>query len=292
MLKRKPQFGLDLVHLLIASKAPIFVEFVDKAFYICANIVTSLIATDTGKNYYSQLNIARRSALATFLHACLPASLVHGYAALCDSPSKGAVIALLLDLRGWVEDLPPSNLTIDLMLAIELNLSTARLLGSGDDLAKYLPPPSRSKTGGALWMLPHSSSLTNIYARINKFHGGRVAHLTLVHDEQVQLDSVLHQMKAETEAIRANASLPRLAHADYRFSQFSSLRFASSDSSIGIQAADVIAGLVARQVRSSLSKAPRDDSLLSALHELAGLPAPLGINFVVSDLDYARIVQS
>jgi hypothetical protein len=290
ILKSKPQFGLDLVRLLLAQEASVFIEAVDKTFYICANIVTSLLMPALG-NDLSPANAARLNAFADLLQMCLPKELIHGYAVFCRTQSKSTLVALLRDFRSWIEELPPTSLTIQLMMIVELNLGTAQRISSDNDLARYLPFPSISKTNKAIWMLPHSTSLTSIYARINKFHRGKVADLTLVHDEQLQFDTVLHQMKVDTDAFGTSADAPRLAHADYRFSQAGTLCFASSATNLGIQATDVIAGLVVRYIGLSLSgMAQSNEVLASAFRDLTALPPPLGVNFVVSNSDHARIL--
>lgn len=97
-------------------------------------------------------------------------------------------------------------------------------------------------------VLPNYSSLTSICARVNKYCAGRLAGVTLVHDDQTHCDELLRGAKANVEALVDTSDYEHLG-ADYSFGEHASLAFESSDQIPGLMIADVIAGYVRQILR-------------------------------------------
>jgi hypothetical protein len=115
---------------------------------------------------------------------------------------------------------------------------------------RFLPSPDLNKHGKNVWMLPNLTSLTNIYARINRFCKRRLDGVCIVHDQQLELDEILRGAKQSAEAMKESGAVPHVPFADYNFSESASLEFAHSHESIGIQVADVLSGTAMRYYRS------------------------------------------
>ncbi|MDF6480675.1 hypothetical protein NLO56_24940, partial [Escherichia coli] len=71
--------------------------------------------------------------------------------------------------------------------------------------ARFLPSPDTGKRGKPVSMLPNLSSLTNIYARINRHYKRDLSAIELVHDEQLQYDQILTNNKQAAEALGEHA---------------------------------------------------------------------------------------
>jgi hypothetical protein len=114
-------------------------------------------------------------------------------------------------------------------------------------------------------MLPNLSSLTNLYARLNLFHKRKLAGITLVHDQQLQLDEILRQAMEAAERMQEDAFTP---HSDYRFTETANLEFSASNRNVGIQCADVLAGTVMRYFRDKSAGVPIRSEIETLMRKL------------------------
>ena len=98
--------------------------------------------------------------------------------------------------------------------------------------------------------------------------------------------------KAGATTLREIAAAPN-AHGSPQHAVDTQLTFASSDTSAGIQAADVIAGFVMRYVQgiNAHAKLPSPESAgaFQSLLEMAEPKRGTGFNFVISRGDFARL---
>jgi hypothetical protein len=152
-----------------------------------------------------------------------------------------------------------------------------------DAFLSFLPPPDNSKRAKKIWLLPNFSAFTNIYARINKYHRQHINGVTLVHDQQLQLDEILKDAKRSTETV---GSIEFTPYSDYSFTESAVLEFSGSNECIGIQCADLLAGTVMRYFRDTHNGGfiPKDigpvmNKLLSGSDAMHGF----GINQVVPE---------
>jgi hypothetical protein len=154
---------------------------------------------------------------------------------------------------------------------------------------RFLPSPDFGKRGQSIWMLPNLTSLTNIYARLNRLHRRSIGSLTLFHDEQNHFDDILHDAKRVAEGLAQAGGVPPVRFADYTFEEQAKLVFLGSHASPGIQAADVMAGFVMRYVKDALysQSGPSEESRV-AFQRILELSEPSdgrGINFVLKTAD-------
>lgn len=143
--------------------------------------------------------------------------------------------------------------------------------------------PDTGKRDKTYWLLPNYSSLTHLYARINRFQRGKLAHLTLIHDEQAQFDGILRAAKQAVEAF-VDESGHVHPGADYAFGETAELVFARSSASPGLMIADVIAGHVRRVLREQMAGREIDANAYAAFMEIweAGDEARgIGLNLVL-----------
>jgi hypothetical protein len=97
----------------------------------------------------------------------------------------------------------------------------------------------------------------------------------IIHDEQLQYGHILDDGKRASEEFAERGLTWPLPHADYGFTQGAHLTFASSDTSAGIQAADVIAGFVMRYVQDVNANGLQLHRLDQRPHAIPSTPASL-----------------
>ena len=120
-----------------------------------------------------------------------------------------------------------------------------------------------------------------------------MAGVTLLHDEQLHFEAILHDAKATLERLATANATPRVRFADYRVIEGAALEFGRSHDHAGIQAADVLAGFLMRYARDVLDgKMPADACAQAAFHKIVGLGNPrrgLGVNFVMPTQNLLRL---
>lgn len=286
-LVERPGLAGDLADYLARTDSPVFIEMMDKRFLIIMNL-TSYVVVPPGPEDDASMMVRR--AIAEAMAVSLPDTVLIAYAKACDSARRDDLLAVFPDLLEWAREPERGSYREILTAMIEDTLSEIEDPPEPDWHLRFLPAPDRSVTGRSIAMLPGLSALTNIYARINKYRNGDLADVTLVHDEHMLFGGILEQAKATMEDLSGKDALPVVPNADYKLREYATLVFASS-SEPGIQAADVLAGLVMRFFRNvRLGKDRSQDSRMAMdrVMQLTHQPTARGINFVADDLLISR----
>ncbi|CAJ0697023.1 MULTISPECIES: DUF3800 domain-containing protein [Ralstonia] len=289
-LTGKPEFVRDLVDAICDRAPPCFIEVVDKRFYVVMNMVSShVLPPSTGILGSPQAHFVQ-NAFADFLYHFTPAEVFDAFIAACQAPSDAALRSSFGALLEFLDRFPASE------VAVACREMTCLSLSDYDEMladkvptayARFLPSPDTGKRGKPVSMLPNLSSLTNIYARINRHYKRDLSAIELVHDEQLQYDQILTNNKQAAEALGEHAVNFFTPHADYKFSAAAPLTFAKSHDSIGLQLADVIAGFCMRYIKDWLCD-PRgiSDAAHATFERLRGLRdngTVCGVNLVVTN---------
>ncbi len=288
-LQAKPKFIADLFSDLYERRVPLFVEVVDKRYFICAHIVSfqllpSLMGFQESHGLWFISN-----TIADFLYSEASDQVLDTFVEACLTPSETTLLASfsqLEELGTACRDLPEKG---DIAKGLLQMVEQARIeyreqcQGNGEAYLMFLPPPDHNKHNKRVWMLPNLTSFTNVYARLNLYYGRKLKGVRIVHDQQLEVEDILRLGKVTAEGLREADSIPYTPHSDFLFAETASFEFAQSHEAIGIQLADVVAGTVMRYFRDS----PRtviDPDLDRVMRRLIGESDKLtgyGINQVV-----------
>jgi hypothetical protein len=271
-LQSKPSFVADLLTLLMRENCQLFVEVVDKRFFACTQLVNHLLLR-TVREMHGPVEIWRLQNLAAdWLYDRITEHALNRFVDACRTPSDHTLMSafgslfLITAAKGPHQDVEFSEYMEELVRdAIKL-YGELRETDSNAFLS-FLPVPDDSKSARKIWMLPNLTSLTNLYARINKYHGRLLAGITLVHDQQLQLDAILRSAKLAAESIGPGFYTP---YSDYEFIETAILEFVGSHRSIGIQCADVLAGTVMRYFRDTLNEVDISGEIEVVMRKLLG----------------------
>jgi hypothetical protein len=295
--KNKPSFIADLIAYLRHCGCPIFVEVVDKYFFICATMVNHFVIPPVAGDFDRRIDVIRmKSEVAEYLHAAMPLAVTRAYIAACITPSVLLTRLAFEKLLGWLQSRIPDDPVAAFVHQFAADSFADFEKGAASrhpDPRAFLPVPDLSKAAKSYWILPNLSSFTNLYARINLFRRKDLHGVRIIHDEQLQYGHILDEGKRTSEEFAEQGLTWPLPHADYGFTQRACLTFATSHTSAGIQAADMIAGFVMRYVQAinSGDKLPSPESvrIFQSLLEFAEPEHGTGFNFVVSHGDFARL---
>ncbi|NJS14156.1 MAG: DUF3800 domain-containing protein [Sphingopyxis sp.] len=287
-LTNKPGVAADIAGFLETAQLPLFIEVVDKRFFIAAHMINRLIMPAVGDVDFSPEGQWLRNVFAEYLHREAPPAAFATFVEACRSPNNASVESCFETALVWLKQVSAQDeVGLGLLHFADDSFHDFRSEAADSDNAfeRYLPIPDKGLSGKHIWMLPSLTSLTNIYARINLYRDGAMAGVTLLHDEQLHFEAILHDAKATLERLAATNAAPRVQFADYAVIKGAELEFGQSRDHAGIQASDVLAGFVMRYVLDVLvGKMPADPCAREALHKIVSLGNPqrgLGVNFVM-----------
>lgn len=295
-LNSKPIFVAQVIDYLQSIATPIFVEIVDKRYFICVHIVGfHLLAPCMGGAEGPPLAFLR-NALSDFLNEVVTNEILDTFIEACLNPSETLVMRsfdLLEDLGKNLLGNPSSR---DMAQGLCMTVTGARsellALKTMDTTAylQFLPPPDLSEPSKRVWMLPKLTSFTNIYARLNLYFGQGLQGIHIAHDQQLELDAILQSSKLAAEEIDENGERPYTLHSNFLFKETAAFAFAQSHESIGLQVADVVAGAVMRYFRDGRQALHADLALaVEKLIATSDGQTGYGVNQVVATSDVRNV---
>jgi hypothetical protein len=305
-LQSRPAIVRDLVAALRQAQVPIFVEAVDKVFFLVVQIVNCHIMPPTAGGNASAKEQMIRNAFADFLYDNLEDDVLNVFVEACKADTADAVLKSLQRLHDWCQQTEHEmasdgqpTMEAFVLKGIRENAYESiddfeRLMASDSNgYRQFLPLPDARKRGGSYWILPNYSSLTHLYARINKYQQGRLTAVRLIHDEQSQYDDILIEAKTAAEQLQNQAGYNDPV-ADFGFTERATLEFSESSSTPGLMIADVVAGHVRRVLRDEMEGRAISNVSWEAFIDIWHSPTEddgTGINFVLPT-DAVRRLQA
>lgn len=248
---KKPAFFMDLLTEIEVNDLPLMLEIVDKRFFIAAQMVNSLILPSVGSDMdHSPKLTFMRNSTAEFLTEILPTSCLATFVEAFARTDGNAILQVYDSLLDSLDAKPADGINDFVRMAITdgRNNFIAEGINDPEVIQHHLPIPDLNPHGKPVWMLPHLTSFTNLYARLNTYTGGKLHGVTLIHDEQLQFGDILKDSKMATEALTCQGVNITHGSANYVFEEQADFIFQESGRSAGIQAADVIAGYAMRLI--------------------------------------------
>jgi len=295
--KKRPAFYSEFFELLKTNKIPLFIEFVDKKYMAVATIVNTLVLPAGVIESETRESGLIRNSFADLLSLNLPDTSFVDYLSVSTGENFLKEIYRLIESIIRIFETKPDEVSKCLVHALRMTEQEIQSeFESGElDPHKYLPPSDLNKNGKRTTVLPNLSSFANIYARINKYCGKSVSEITIIHDEQLQFDSMIIRGKEYLENLSAHNIGYVSCSTDYKFNSRAKLLFIDSKESIGVQAADLVAGFLMRAAKDALDSAPVVSEIKAAYSVLASIENEdigIGINHVMSRLTLARLFHN
>lgn len=285
----KPRFIIELIDLLEEWHCPIFIELVDKHYFVIANIIERMIVPYVGECDLQPKTIRMKGIMADYIAMYAPPQFAQSFAECCQSRDHAKIQELYERIIQWAQACPvqPSDVANAIALSTRDSLKDFCRLPKAKAVEQALPIPDKNPAGKLLWILPNLTSFTNIYARINFFARRKISDVSLFHDEQLQFgDILLHNKQLAEDLSNLGVKVP-FETSDFEFSHSANFQFLHSHNSIGIQVADVLAGFIARYVQDAVwDKESMHSDKKTAFYRLnssGDRNLGTGINFVVPD---------
>ncbi|CNF90766.1 DUF3800 domain-containing protein [Yersinia enterocolitica] len=281
---KKPELLVELFCFLKKNEFPVFVEIVDKRYFLIAHI-TNYIVLPALQTESEKSNFIRQS-FAWSLYNNLPDSTLHLFIDSCESGTIQDTLKVISSIvehyQNMVQDTTPiASCLLHSVLMTKDDINNA-LNENVNRHNTYIPSKDLLKNGSPSWMLPNLSSFCNVYARVNKSMRGKIANVKFIHDEQVQFDEIIKAAKVQIEKNNINAYTPA---SNYNFNEIANLSFESSTKKKGIQIADLVAGFCMRYIQNTCIKKERQPDIYkecySVLNSILNANKSPSINQVV-----------
>lgn len=295
VFSKKPKFIQELLEAIIIHKFPLFIELMDKRYFVATNIVSFYIATSylVCESLQDPIFASLARKLATLIADEFGDIVLIKYSQMCRFPSKDSFIQFsrsfyqecIIAINRGIEGKEFLSMLAE-MIAMDLEEIQSGELDESM-VKRFIPPSDRNKRGEIIAMLPHVNAFTNLYARINNFVRKNI-QFEIIHDEQAHFDEILGFWE---RSLRTNQFADKLGtywnrDVDFTFTERESFKFAKSDVCYGIQVADVIAGFCTRyfkQVQADKVDIGHSYSAtINLIRELSESRTGQGLNLVAS----------
>ncbi|WP_049447439.1 DUF3800 domain-containing protein [Stenotrophomonas maltophilia] len=267
-LGNRPAIARDLIIALRNRRIPIFVEAIDKRFYLIRYVMSCIVVPPPKNSLLDEHDWAMRNMLMDYLYKHLPPSVIQAFVSACNQDSQGGVRSALDELLRWARESVPDDFVNAVIAHTEYVIEELEEGSAEDPLAyrEFLPVPERGKQRAVFWMLPHYSAFKNLYARINEHSEEELAKIRLVHDAQTQYDELLRRAKSAIE--RGDMSRSNYHQTSGRaFKERAELEYLRSDETAGLMIADVVGGHIRRELlRHVQDNRVQDEAFEGFLH--------------------------
>jgi len=286
--RKNPGLIYDLVDHLGKEKIPIFIEVVDKKYFISANLVNCHVMPAYSSPPETPDSQMARNHCADFLYYKAPISVFMRFIDACKCPSNESLEGSFLEIQDFLKGYLPVNELADfLQTCINESINDYNKLKSVDEnqaYLKFIPVPDSSKRKKSIWMLPNLGSFANVYARINLYLEGNISKARIVHDEQAHFDDIIAANKQRMEKMDLDNAVTTCA-ANYSFSEKALLEFSESYKHSSIQVADVLAGFAMRYMQEKIQGVTSSPEIVAAYDGILRMSDPhrgIGINLVTT----------
>jgi hypothetical protein len=288
----KPKFIQELVQIIIEHEYPLFIELMDKKYFVAANMLQFyfIMSNATLKNPILAQTLRY---LAGNIADYFDINVLVNYGQMCLNPSKDNfkkfAISLYDECMAKInEGICDSQLFSSIIEALREDLEE---IESGEldenNVRGFIPPPDFNKRGEVIAMLPHVNAFCNMYARIN-YDIKKNLDLENIHDEQLYFEDILTDWERIMTTNEFSEILIENRHpyVNYIFGERFSFKFGRSEDYAGIQIADVIAGFCTKYFNKT-QVGCLDDILphketINLLEDLSSQPNSQGLNIVAS----------
>lgn len=284
---KKIGFILELLKY-IEESCNILIEVVDKKYFLSTTIVNCLVNSPYFQPERDQnTNRLIHLELTQWVYDHVTKEFLIKFTNISRNPSEEGLIELFDDLVALARE-TKDPLSDAVCLGIEKSIDGFNLLKSNkkqvnrDAYTYFLPLPDTNKRGQLIGVLPYISSFYNLHARLNHLFKRDLSEVSIIHDNQSHFDEILkyyHSSAVEN----TNETSVTFDTADFIFLNSSSLQFQDDKGSIGLQVADLFAGLLNKAIPHLIyeDKALTDDENAVLQRVMASLYYQKAINFVL-----------
>lgn len=289
-------FIADIVNYIMIKNIPIFIELMEKHFYLNIQIITHIIFPSHSVPFTNK-SITNQNFIASNITQYLSDEIYEQFVKACKEYNSLELEKLFNLLLNHFNNINNKGLYDNIELTI--NDYGEKKKQSVDAFKSFLPIPDKNPKNRLIHLLPNYQAFTNLIGRVEKHKKDfKTGNYEIVHDEQKQFDiiykSAFDFMKEnDTDGIFKNTNI--LQKAIFNIDKDLKLEFVDSKQELILQISDLISGFVMRFWKDfSEDNSENVTKYYSAMKQLT-YPvdgATMGINFLVPDIKHTKYLQS
>lgn len=290
----KPQFYNDLVDFLTQNQFPIFIECMDKFFFIQKELVDYVFCPYFLHKKLDDKTIQMKRRLASSLSKILNAEVYCKFLnAVHEYSNQSLEIFYDFVIENLISDNPEITSLRDAAINTRNHYFFAKKIFGEEKVYKlFLPLPDENLNGRLIHMLPNYSALANLLARVERYSDGKI--INIIHDEQIQFESIFQSALKQLQDNKIGTYFDQTGiekRAKFNINVKNNLVFKDSKSDVILQVSDLIAGMVMRfwtDLQNNNSRAEKYCAIIKKIDPINNHPS-LYINYVVSEEDLQKL---
>jgi len=309
---RRIRFIYELFKYLYENDFPLFIELMDKKFFIIANIANIVGLTSEALDHPGALfdNRIFFNKFADYLYQNLSPETIIWFSKASREPSQENVETFLAFLERDSEKFPPEfreliSSMIDRYYHQLINYLIVSIQYSNPPWEYYVPPADPKSGPKRISLLPHTTAATNIFARINKYsrdHG--YEKVIIIHDQQEQwkeiLKNELHILSDPSSDVskklrERNIPYPLNLRLDYNFDRHYRIFFGDSEKTIFLQLADIISSSMNKlweEFKRNYRLRPYSKRIIDIILNFpTKVHTSTGTNFVIAKFEFEKLME-
>ena len=292
LYERKPRLLNDLIDFLRNNDIPVFIELMDKIYYLNIQITTFFIYPLPPIN---DSVVAHNMQIASTLSEYLTMEIYQMFINTCKAYSNESLERFYEELIDHFDSIDQYHYKGYVQLVREAYFES-KTLSPEKALRASLPIPDLNPHSRWLHLLPNVSAFTGMIGRVQKHRKiHSIENIQIMHDEQKQFGNIYFESLdimrgSDSDSFIQNISISQTT--SLNLDEKISMKFDESKSNPQIQIADLIAGFTMRfWIDFMNEEESKVDIYLPHFLKLAyyDLPPSAGINFVVPNEDHQKL---
>ncbi|WP_168194754.1 DUF3800 domain-containing protein [Thermococcus aciditolerans] len=310
---KKIKFIYELFKYLYENDFPVFVELMDKKFFIIANIA-NIVGLTSGVLDHPKALFDKRiffNRFADYLYLNLSPETIIWFSKASREPSQENVETFLAFLRRDSEKFPlkfkePIDRMIDRYYYQLTNHLISPTQYSTPPWEYYVPPADPKSGSKRVSLLPHTTAATNVFMRVNRYSNDRgYEGVVIIHDQQEQWKEILQNELHILSDPSSNVSkklrergipYPLNLRLDYNFDRHYRIFFGDSEKTIFLQLADVISSSINKlweKFKRNYRLRPYSKKIIDIILNFpAKVHTSTGTNFVIAKFEFEKLMEN
>ncbi len=296
LYESKPRLIIDLIEYLVVNRVPIFMELMDKLYYLHIMIVDHFLIPVNSFPMNEDLILIRR-IVASELGGFLNLKIYHGFIKTVKLYSNESLEDFYRVLIKHFEEID-AFMHKSFVEQTQAAYFERKFVDENQALKDFSPLPDENQKQRLIHLLPNYNAFSNMIFRtqfyVNEFANGK---FDIAHDIQEQFSfiyqSALTKMKTfDFASLSENFAIGKKITRN--IDENIELKFIDSKDSIYIQLADILSGVVMRFWKDFTER--NEGKIKNYMPAIAKLCSPVvgpsnGINFVVPEFDYYKFMK-
>jgi len=300
LYETEPNLIIELIKYISQKQIPCFTEIMEKKYYMNIQILEAFIAPSHLTPLFDEL-IAFKNFIASNLSEYLSDKIYEKFCKACQSYTANEFESFIQFIKRELNKKPIDYIKqflLDMTNMAELSYFALKSNEPTEAFKSYLPIPDKIHNKNYVFMLPNYQAFSHLIGRANLYiNKNKCGDFKIIHDEQKQFDIIYKKIiqDLKTLELESNEMIKDTIieeKINFNIDENLSLHFEKSQNLIPLQCVDLLSGFVMRYLKDfEDKKIKRIKRYKKSILQLIDVPMPEGINFVIPDQDFSKLID-